>query len=150
MDRAENLNRRKSLHPTTLFNELLRDDRFVRVGPGTYGLREWGLSQVRNYDDIIADVLKREGRGMSYGSILQGVNQERLITGNSLKLSLDLNPRFYLAEDGSYGLRAWLSSRDRQTLRTPVWRRETAQSYERVGRSEARGYSVDEIVAQDL
>ena len=34
---------------------------------------------------------------------------------------LDMYPRFYKSLENTYGLRAWLSPREKQTLRTPEW-----------------------------
>ena len=64
-------------------------------------------------------------------------------------MTLDMNPRFYFSQEGTYGLRAWLRVREKQTLRTPEWQVETFQSYERVERAMERGDDIDMIMSQD-
>ena len=147
---AEALKRRKSLSPSTLFNMMqFRKDIFARVGPGTYGLVEWGMSDRPSNVDLIASYFKDKGCAAPYNEILQKVGIPQKIKPHSLQMSLDLNPRFYRSIDGDYGIRAWLPPRERQTLKIPRWQIESKESYERVVRAVDDGYDVDGIVARD-
>lgn len=148
--RAESLERRDNLSLKGVHNVLLSaTDKFAYVEQGTYGLTSWGLTSVDAYTDIIAGVLRTAGRPLPYGDVQQAVKAKRAIKPQTLQMSLDINARFYRSQEETYGLRAWLLPREKQTLRTPKWQVETAQSYERVQRAVERGSNVDLIIAQD-
>ncbi len=148
--RAENLERRDSLSVKGIHNVLLSNsDKFAYVDQGTYGLTSWGLSSVDAYTDIIAEALRGAGKALTYGDILRFVNAKRPIKQQTLQMTLDINTRFYCSLEETYGLRAWLLPREKQTLRTPKWQVEVPQSYERVQRAIEHGYDVEAIVAQD-
>jgi hypothetical protein len=147
---AERAKRRKSITPSALFNAVLyRKDLFVRVASGTYGLVAWGLKERPSNVDLIAGYLKRRGIAAAFGDILQKVGAPHQMKTNSLRMSLDLNPRFYRSIEDEYGLRAWLPPREKQTLRIPHWKIESLDSYERVQRAIDSGYDVDAIAARD-
>ena len=149
-DRAEKMGHRRSFNATGLYNALLRDkDKYAHIGPGTYGLTAWGLTSVDLYPDIIADILKESEKPLSYGDILQRVSKIRPIKKQSLQMSLDMQPRFYCSLEGSYGLRAWLLPREKQTLRTPKWQVESSDSFERLANAEARGYDISNMLEKD-
>ena len=81
--------------------------------------------------------------------IYQEVCAVREIEKSSLVMFLDLNPRFYKSTSNTYGLRAWLPPRHKQTLLTPSYLLEDPKSFERVQKAVERGYEVDEIVNRD-
>ncbi len=148
--RAEGMGRRSNFTLKAFHNALYSNqEKFAYVDQGTYGLTAWGLSSVDSYTDIIAGALKVAGKPLPYGNVLQSVKAKRAIKPQTLQMTLDMNPRFYCSQEETYGLRAWLLPREKQTLRTPKWQVETPQSYERVQRATEHGYDVEMIVAQD-
>lgn len=148
--RAESLEHRDNLSVKGIHNVLLSNsDKFAYVDQGTYGLTAWGLTSVDTYTDIIAEALKTAGKPLPYGNVLQLVKAKRAIKPQTLQMTLDMNARFYCSQEETYGLRAWLLPREKQTLRTPKWQVEISQSYERVQRAIEHGYDVEAIVAQD-
>jgi len=148
--RAEKLGLHKTFNDTGFFNALsLASETFARVGQGTYGLTEWSLTNVATYPDIIAQTLRDAGRALTYGELLQRVEVIRPIKKGSLQLFLDTHARFYRSPTKMYGLRAWLLPRHKQTLRTPSWQVEGADSVLRVQKAEAKGVDVASMVEQD-
>lgn len=148
--RAESMGRRSNFTLKALHNVLLSNqEKFAHVDQGTYGLTSWGLSSVNAYTDIIAEALRGAGKALTYGDILRFVNAKRPIKQQTLQMTLDINARFYCSSEETYGLRAWLLPREKQTLRTPKWQVEAPQSYERVQRAIEHGYDVEAIVTQD-
>jgi hypothetical protein len=147
--RVEACGLRKSVAINGLHNALVAKDAFVNVAPGVYGLAEWGLSPCDPYPDVIARIMTRQGKGWSYGEILQGVCAIRSVKNTTLKMLLDLHPRFFRSIDGTFGLRAWLPPREKQTLRTPRWLVEDVDSFDRLASATDRGYNVDNIIASD-
>jgi len=104
---------------------------------------------VDTYPDIMADALKKAGRPLSFGDLYQRVHAVRTIERSSFTLFLSEHPRFYKSAEGTYGLRAWLPSREKQTLLTPTWQVETPDSYRRVARASDRGYDIHNMIERD-
>lgn len=149
-ERCERLGRRRSFSASTCFNQMTDRRLFVRVGQGRYGLVEWGIKRSRNISDLIAIFLFEDKGCLSYGEILHRSDAIQNVKTQSIKMTLDLHPRFYRAISGKYGLRAWLPDRARQTLRTHEDLIEASDSSRRVPRAEARGYDVSRIVLDDV
>lgn len=149
-DRADQMGVRPDVNLKGVHNILLiKTDKFALVGQGTYGLTAWGLTSVDNYVNIIAEALKASNRVMTVSEVSFCVNNKRPIKRQSLQMTLDLHPRFYRTVAGTYGLRARLPAREKQTLRTPVWLIEDSASFERVAKAIERGYDVETLVAMD-
>lgn len=150
-ERAYLMRRRDSFNATALYNALMSYPKlFVRVGAGTYALADWGLTQVDTYPDIIASIMKSSKKPLPFETIYHRVNQIRLVKRATLTMLLDLHPRFYKSLEKTYGLRVWLPSREKQTLRTPEWLVEEGDSYKRLEHASQRGYIVDNIIKADL
>jgi len=149
-ERARQLNRRRIFSPRSMTNMLVSNqDVFVRVSQGTYGLVEWGINPTDTYPDIIFSIMAEKGTPLTEGTIYRLVNSIRPVADASLRMFLDMHPRFYGSEAGTYGLRAWLLPRHKQTLRTPEEFVETPKSFERVANAITRGYDVDGMIERD-
>jgi len=86
----------------TVHNELIKDDRFVLVGRGTYALREWGY-QPGTVKDAIAQVLKENG-SLSKDDVLDEVLKTRLVKKNTVLINLQNKKYFVKNIDGQYTL----------------------------------------------
>jgi hypothetical protein len=84
---------KRKAHVATCHNELIRDTRFVLVGRGIYGLREWGHSGgiVRN---VIIEVMEKHGKPLSKNEIIELVKKERVVKDNTVVVNLQ-NPKFF-------------------------------------------------------
>jgi DNA-directed RNA polymerase delta subunit len=122
---------------------------FVRVGRGTYALREWGTQPVEFYHVIVASVLKREKKPLPFEAIYEKVSAIRSITYSTLLMSLQMHPRFYRSVDKTYGLRGWLIAGEFRGALHPEWLVEDETSVRRVARAKAKGWNIDEIIAED-
>jgi DNA-directed RNA polymerase delta subunit/transcriptional regulator len=150
-NRAYHLRRRDTFNSTALYNTLMNHPQiFVRVDSGTYALVEWGLSQVDTYPDIIASILKTSKKPLSADAIYHRVNEIRQVKKSTLIMSLEMHPRFYKSLQKTYGLRAWLPPREKQTLRTPEWLVEDRESYKRLEQASQRGYNIENMIREDL
>ncbi len=95
---------KRKAHVATCHNELIRDPRFVLVGRGIYGLREWGHSGgiVR---DVIIEVMKKNDKAMTKNEIIDLVKGERVVKDNTVVVNLQ-NPKFFeKTSDGKYVLK---------------------------------------------
>ena len=127
-----------------------QSDDYVRVGQGTYGLASRGFEEVEGYPELIASVLKSSGGPMTQDDITERVSRMRIGKDQSIKMIIDMHPRFYRSLNGLYGLRAWLPPGKPVDLNLPEAMSETESSWRRVGRAQAKNYNVDRIIALDL
>ena len=92
----------KALAPT-VHNELIKDERFVLVGRGMYGLREHGY-EPGTARQVIAKVLKRRGP-LRPGEVVEHVNHERFFKPNTILINLQNKNYFERMSDGRYRVR---------------------------------------------
>jgi hypothetical protein len=125
---------------------------FVLLGPGTYGLAKWGHRAVESYPQIIARVLRQEGRPLSFDVLFDRVSAIRPVTESSLKMNLSMHPRFYRTMDpqGTYGLRGWLHRGESHGSPTPGWSVEHPTSVKRVERARAKRLDIDKMIREDM
>lgn len=91
----------KKAHVATTHNELIKDSRFVLVGRGVYGLREWGHvgGVVR---DVIIEVIKEAKRPLSKETIIESVLKKRVVKANTVLVNLQNTDFFKKTKDGLY------------------------------------------------
>jgi len=93
----------RPVHPQTVHNELIRDDRFVLVGRGLYALSDWGYS-AGTVRDIIKSILHSEGP-LAKAMVLQRVMEKRFVKENTILLNLQNKSFFRRLDDGRYHLK---------------------------------------------
>jgi len=94
----------KKAHPATTHNELIKDDRFVLVGRGMYGLKEWGYRS-GVVKDVIRDLIFERGP-LSKEEIIEAVLKERYLKENTILVNLSNKDYFNRDEEGRYILTA--------------------------------------------
>jgi DNA-directed RNA polymerase delta subunit len=87
----------------TVHNELIGDGRFVLVGRGIYGLKEWGY-QPGVVSDVVVKILKAVGRPMSVDEIIEAVLKDRQVKRNTVVANLQNKKLFRKAGKGMYAL----------------------------------------------
>jgi len=92
----------KKTHPATTHNELIKDERFVLVGRGLYGLREWGYKP-GVVADVIEGILAKEGP-LSKEDVIEKVLKERYLKRNTILVNLQNSERFKKTKDGLYSV----------------------------------------------
>lgn len=91
-------------HTATCHNELIKDDRFVLIGRGMYALKEWGYRS-GTARQVIAEIIKDEGKPMSREEIVKRVETERYLKRNTILVNLQ-NPKFFKKdENGLYTIK---------------------------------------------
>jgi hypothetical protein len=90
----------KKAHPATTHNELIKDDRFVLVGRGMYGLQEWGYRS-GVVKDVIKDLILERGP-MTKEEIIESVLKERYLKENTILVNLSNKDYFKKNDDGAY------------------------------------------------
>lgn len=95
--------KRKDVTTQAIHNELIKDKRFVLVGRGIYALREWGYKK-GTVADIIADVLRKEGKALHRDEIVKRVLQSRYVKETTILLNLQGKPQFKRVAKATYAL----------------------------------------------
>ncbi len=90
--------------PQTVHNELIKDDRFVLVGRGTYALREWGYRE-GVIKDILYNILKEAGQPLKREEILRKALEQRLVKENTVFLNLSNKKHFSRTSDDRYTIK---------------------------------------------
>lgn len=87
--------------PQTIHNELIRDERFVLVGRGMYGLQEWGY-KAGTVKQVIANILKNERAPMSREDVLEQAQKQRVVKPETIFLSLSDKKFFGRDKNGQF------------------------------------------------
>lgn len=90
-------------HPQTVHNELIKDNRFVLVGRGTYALADWGFVP-GTIKDVIAKTLKEAKKPLDKKDIVSAVLAQRQVKENTILLNLQNKKHFKKIEDEKYTL----------------------------------------------
>lgn len=93
----------KKAHVATCHNELIKDPRFVLVGRGMYGLKEWGHTGgvVR---DVITTVLKEAKESLTKDEVVKRVLAKRIVKPNTIIVNLQNSRFFKKNKEGKYNL----------------------------------------------
>jgi predicted Zn-ribbon and HTH transcriptional regulator len=84
----------------TVHNELIKDDRFVLVGRGTYALKDWGY-QAGTVRQVITQLLKESGP-LTKEDILEKVLKDRLVKKSTILINLQNRKYFNRDKQGKY------------------------------------------------
>jgi len=90
--------------PQTVHNELIRDEKFVLVGRGMYGLKEWGYEK-GTVLDIIKKILHKSSKPVDKDKIVSLVLNERLVKPSTVLLNLNNKNHFQKDEQGKYKIK---------------------------------------------
>ncbi|MEK7658870.1 MAG: HTH domain-containing protein [Patescibacteria group bacterium] len=94
----------KKTYPQTVHNELIKDQRFVLVGRGTYALSEWGYFP-GTIKDIIVKVLSEKKEALHKDEIVKQVLSQRFVAKNTVLMNLNNKKHFDKDLNGNYFLR---------------------------------------------
>lgn len=89
---------KKRANSATVHNELILDNKYILVGRGMYGLKEWGY-QRGTVADVIEDILKEGGTPLTRDEIIRKVLEKRLVKKATIVLALMDKDRFEKAEN---------------------------------------------------
>ncbi len=92
----------RDIKTATVHNELISDPRFVLVGRGKYGLKEWGLES-GNVSDTIFSILKKSALPLTEQEIIKKVISKKIVKPATIKLALKNKEKFNF-QNGKYSL----------------------------------------------
>lgn len=88
----------KKTNPATVHNELILDDKYVLIGRGMYGLKEWGLKS-GTVAQVIKDILSASPTPLSKEEIIKKVLENRLVKESTINLALSNRSDFQKVGD---------------------------------------------------
>lgn len=94
----------KKANAATVHNELILDNKYVLVGRGLYGLKDWGYKK-GTVTDVIGEILQEEERPLSREKIIEKVLERRLVKKATIILAL-MNKDKFAKEAGKYVLKS--------------------------------------------
>ncbi|MBI5413147.1 hypothetical protein HZA42_02235 [Candidatus Peregrinibacteria bacterium] len=83
---------KKMVTTQAVHNELIRDEHFVLVGRGLYGLKEWGYKK-GTVAEVIEDLLRKKSP-LTKQEIIAGVLKQRHVKKGTISLNLQKNEQF--------------------------------------------------------
>lgn len=101
-DRINQLNfDKKRAHAATVHNELILDEKYILVGRGLYGLKEWGYRR-GTVAEVVEKIMAESAQPLSREEIVAKVLAQRVVKRNTINLALTDRNKFVLAADGKY------------------------------------------------
>lgn len=94
----------KQANAQTVHNELIKDDRFVLVGRGLYGLAEWGYIP-GTVSDVLESLLDQSQSPLTVDELVAKVLEQRQVKKNTILLGLQNSKRFVKIADNRYTLK---------------------------------------------
>jgi len=105
---AEKINQisfdKKKANAATVHNELILDDKYILVGRGLYGLKEWGYEK-GTVTEVIEKVMFEANRPLNREEIVARVLEQRMVKKATINLALMNRKKFELAADGKYKIK---------------------------------------------
>ncbi len=105
---AENINQTafdgKKANSATVHNELILDDKYVLVGRGLYGLKEWGYEK-GTVSDVIEEIINESDNSLTREQIIDKVLSKRIVKKATIILAL-MNKDKFDKNEGRYALKA--------------------------------------------
>jgi len=92
----------KIANAATVHNELILDEKYVLVGRGLYGLKEWGYKE-GTVVDVIKDILAEAGKPLSREEIIDKVMEKRVVKKTTIILAL-MNKEMFEKAGNKYQL----------------------------------------------
>lgn len=93
----------KKANAATVHNELILDDKYVLVGRGLYGLKEWGFKD-GTVAEVIEEILNQSNAPLTRDEIIEKVLEKRMVKKATIILAL-MNKDKFDKDKGGYVLK---------------------------------------------
>lgn len=93
----------KKANAATVHNELILDGKYILIGRGIYGLKEWGYKE-GTVADVIREILETSEQPLSKDEIVDKVLERRQVKKTTITLAL-MNKASFERVDGKYRLK---------------------------------------------
>jgi hypothetical protein len=89
----------KKANAATVHNELILDNKYVLIGRGLYGLKEWGYKE-GTVADVIEEILSSKEEPLNRDEIIEKVLEKRIVKRATVVLALMNKDKFEKVEGG--------------------------------------------------
>lgn len=86
-------------------NELIKDRRFIIIGRGIYGLKEWKQYSGDTVWQVIKEILKKAKKPLSSEEIIEKVLERKQVKKQTILINLGNRTRFKKLKNGKYDLK---------------------------------------------
>jgi len=83
---------------------LILDDKYILVGRGLYGLKEWGYEK-GTVAEIVEKMIINSSGPLSREEIINKVLEQRIVKKATINLALMNREKFELTPDGKYNIK---------------------------------------------
>jgi len=94
----------KTANAATVHNELILDEKYILVGRGLYGLKEWGY-QKGTVAEVIEKIMAESGQPLSREEVINKVLGQRMVKKATINLALMNRGKFEITADGKYKIK---------------------------------------------
>lgn len=94
----------KQANAATVHNELILDKKYVLVGRGLYGLKEWGFKK-GTVSDVIEEIFNESSAPLTRDDIINRVMEKRVVKKATIILALMNKDKFVRVDGGKYSLK---------------------------------------------
>lgn len=94
----------KKALPQTVHNELIKDDKFILVGRGIYGLSDWDFLE-GTVKELVIDFLKKQSDPMDRDEIISHIKSKKQVKKATILVTLANKDIFGKDEEGFYFLK---------------------------------------------
>ncbi len=95
---------KKKANAATVHNELILDDKYILVGRGLYGLKEWGYKK-GTVAEVIKGVMNESDAPLSREELVDRVLKQRIVKKATINLALMNRDKFEVNQDGKYSIK---------------------------------------------
>lgn len=94
----------KKANAATVHNELILDEKYILVGRGLYGLKEWGY-QKGTVAEVVEKIVAESAQSLNREEIISKVLAQRAVKRSTINLALMNKNKFDITSDGKYSLK---------------------------------------------
>ena len=94
---------KRNAHPQTVHNELIKDQRFVLIGRGTYAIGDWGYSE-GTIKEVLKDILEKSEKPLPKEEILEKVFKIRKVKKTTVMINLN-NSKIFEKHNNLYSVK---------------------------------------------
>ena len=91
----------KKVNVAAVHNELIKDDRFILVGRGQYGLSTWTQFSGGTVKEVIMEILEKNKKGMTKNEIIDAVKKKKNVRKQTVVINLS-NKAFKKNKEGKF------------------------------------------------
>lgn len=91
-----------NIHTASCHNELIKDERFIIIGRGIYGLKEWGNYSGETVLEVISRIIKKSKKSLTSAEIVTEVLKQKQVKKQTIIINLGNKEKFKRMKNGKF------------------------------------------------